>query len=116
MTRDPFDLSGRTALVTGANRGLGRAFALALAQAGAAGVVVGRHGALSRDAAQDIGERTGRRTTVLTGDVAQPEDVARIAGGAIAAHGRVDVLGNNGGICFHRPALEGAREEYDAVF
>ncbi|MDX6300130.1 MAG: hypothetical protein QOF53_1344, partial [Nocardioidaceae bacterium] len=116
MTPNPFDLSGRTALVTGANRGLGRAFAMALAQAGADVIVVGRHEDLNEEAAKEIADETGRRTTVLTGDVTKQEDVTRIAEGVIAAHGRIDVLVNNAGICFHRPALEVPDEEFDAVF
>jgi NAD(P)-dependent dehydrogenase (short-subunit alcohol dehydrogenase family) len=116
MTPNPFDLSGRTALVTGANRGLGRAFAMALAQAGADVIVIGRHEDLNDEAAKEIAAETGRRTTVLTGDVTKQEDVTRIAEGAIAAHGRIDVLVNNAGICFHRPALEVPDEEFDAVF
>ena len=74
----PFGLDGRTALVTGANRGLGRAFAQALAEAGADVVVVGRHEDRNQQAATEIAESTGRRTTVVTGDVTQADDVRRI--------------------------------------
>jgi len=63
---NPFSLEGRTALVTGANQGLGRAFAQAMAAAGADVVVVGRHEDLNQDAATAIADRTGRRTTVGT--------------------------------------------------
>jgi NAD(P)-dependent dehydrogenase (short-subunit alcohol dehydrogenase family) len=116
MTPNPFDLSGRTALVTGANRGLGRAFAMALAQAGADVVVVGRQESANHEAAAEIADATGRRTTVVTGDVTEPDDVTRIAEAAIREHDRVDVLVNNAGICFHRPALEVPDEEFDEVF
>jgi NAD(P)-dependent dehydrogenase (short-subunit alcohol dehydrogenase family) len=116
MTTDPFRLEGRTALVTGANRGLGRAFASALAQAGADVVLVGRDEAKNDEVAAAIAEETGRRTTVQTGDVTKPADVARIVDGAVSAHGRVDVLVNNAGLCFHRPALEVPDEEFDQVF
>jgi NAD(P)-dependent dehydrogenase (short-subunit alcohol dehydrogenase family) len=116
MTSDPFRLDGRTALVTGANRGLGRAFVAALAGAGADVVVVGRDDAHNQEAAAAIATQSGRRTTVQTGDVTKADDVDRIVTGAVAAHGRVDVLVNNAGICFHRPALEVPDEEFDQVF
>ena len=113
---NPFSLEGRTALVTGANRGLGRAFADAIADAGADVVVVGRHDDRNREAATAISERSGRRTTVATGDVSDPDDVRRIVDRALAEHGRIDVLVNNAGICYHRPALEVPDEEFADVF
>jgi len=113
---NPFSLEGRTALVTGANQGLGRAFAQAMAAAGADVVVVGRHEDRNQDAATDIANRTGRRTTVGTGDVTDPEDVRRIVGEALSAHDRIDILVNNAGICFHRPALDVPDDEFAAVF
>jgi NAD(P)-dependent dehydrogenase (short-subunit alcohol dehydrogenase family) len=122
--RNPFSLEGRTALVTGANRGLGRASAESIADAGAragagAGadvVVVGRHAERNREAAAGIARRSGRRATVATGDVSDRDDVDRIVAEAIAAHGRIDVLVNNAGVCFHRPALEVPDEEFATVF
>ena len=114
--KNPFSLEGRTALVTGANRGLGRAFAEAIADAGADVVVVGRHDDRNREAATAISERSGRRTTVATGDVSDPDDVRRIVDQALAEHGRIDVLVNNAGICYHRPALEVPDEEFADVF
>jgi len=113
---NPFSLEGRTAVVTGANRGLGRAFAEAVADAGADVVVVGRHEDRNRDAATGIAQRTGRRTTVVTGDVTDRDDVSRIVEEALAAHGRIDILVNNAGVCFHRPSLEVPDEEFAEVF
>ena len=113
---NPFSLEGRTALVTGANQGLGRAFAEALAQAGADVVVVGRNEDRNRVAATEIAARTGRRTTVVTGDVTDTDDVPRIVDEALAAHDRIDVLVNNAGVCFHRPSLEVPDEEFTQVF
>ena len=112
MTTSPFSLEGRTALVTGANRGLGRAFATALATAGADLVLVGRDDDRNHEASTEIAERTGRRTTVVTGDVTVAADVARM----VEEAGRVDILVNNAGTCFHKPALEVPDEEFDAVF
>ena len=114
--KNPFSLEGRTALVTGANRGLGRAFADAIADAGADVVVVGRHEDRNREAAPEIAERSGRRTTVATGDVSDWDDVHRNVDEAMAAHGRIDVLVNNAGVGFHRPALEVSDEEFATVF
>ena len=113
---NPFSLEGRTALVTGANRGLGRAFADAIADAGADVVIVGRHDDRNQEAATEVAKRTGRRTTVATGDVTDSDDVRRIVDEALAAHERIDILVNNAGVCFHRPALEVPDEEFAEVF
>ncbi|NUR06795.1 MAG: glucose 1-dehydrogenase [Nocardioidaceae bacterium] len=113
---DAFRLDGRTALVTGANRGLGRAFAAALAEAGADVVLVGRDPERNREAADEIAAATGRRTTPVAGDVTDAPDVRRIVDEAAAAHGRLDVLVNNAGICYHRPALEVPDDEFLDVF
>ena len=116
MTSNPFRLDGRTALVTGANRGLGRAFATALAQAGADVVVVGRSQDRNEEAAAAVAQQTGRRATVGTGDVTDAADVTRIVAEAVGDHGRIDILVNNAGICFHRPALEVPDAEFEEVF
>ena len=113
---NPFSLEGRTALVTGANQGLGRAFAQAMAAAGADVVIIGRHEDLNQAAASEIAHHTGRRTTVGTGDVTDPEDVRRIVDEALSVHDRIDILVNNAGICFHRPALDVPDDEFAAVF
>ena len=111
-----FDLTGRTALVTGANRGLGRAFAQTLAEFGADIVVVGRHEDANRAAADEIAASTGRRTSVVSGDVSRRGEPKRIVAEALAAHDRIDVLVNNAGICYHRPSLEVPDEEFAEVF
>jgi NAD(P)-dependent dehydrogenase (short-subunit alcohol dehydrogenase family) len=113
---NPFDLTDRTAIVTGANRGLGRAFAQSLAEFGADIVLVGRHEERNREAADEIAASTGRRTTVLTADVAQRNEPGRIVEEALRHHDRIDVLVNNAGICYHRPSLEVTDEEFAEVF
>src|SRR5689334_5523269 len=97
-----FDLSGRTALVTGSTRGLGRAMALALADAGAAIVVNGRDAAAAESARAEL-EEAGARALVALGDVTVRADVERIRDAALAEFGRVDILVNNAGTCIHRP-------------
>ena len=113
---NPFSLEGRTALVTGANQGLGKAFAQALAEAGADVALVGRREDRNRAAAEEIAERWGRRATFVTGDITDQDDVLRIVAETGAAHGRIDVLVNNAGICFHRPALDVPDAEFATVF
>jgi len=70
-----FDLTGRTALVTGASRGIGRALALGLARAGADVAVSARDEALLRQVASEV-EALGRRCAVLPADVTDPQACA----------------------------------------
>lgn len=85
-------LKGRTAIVTGAGSGIGRAFATRLAQDGADIVAADVRGAA--EAAQELA-KTGRRTLGLQVDVTSEADVARMAQETIAAFGRIDILINN---------------------
>jgi NAD(P)-dependent dehydrogenase (short-subunit alcohol dehydrogenase family) len=111
---DRFSLSGRTALVTGGNRGLGRAFVLALAEAGADVAVVARDGSQSAEVVSEV-ERRGRRAVSVVADVTQPDDVERAVSTCVSELGRLDVLVNNAGVAIHRPALEVPDEEWEQV-
>ncbi len=111
---DTFRLAGRTALVTGATRGLGRAFALALAESGADVIVHGRDAEAAAQLKTEI-EGLGRSAYVVLGELTDREQVNAIVASAIAQAGRIDVLVNNAGACIHRPALDVADEEWSRV-
>jgi NAD(P)-dependent dehydrogenase (short-subunit alcohol dehydrogenase family) len=113
---DHFALPGRKAVVTGASRGLGRAFATALAQAGADVAVVARTEPDIKTAAASIATATGRTIVPVVADVTQRADVERMIAEAAGGLGGLDILVNNAGVCFHRPALEVPDEEWRQVF
>jgi NAD(P)-dependent dehydrogenase (short-subunit alcohol dehydrogenase family) len=92
-----FDLTGRVALVTGGSKGLGKAMARALAQAGADIVIASRTEADLRPALAEILEGTGRRGHWLTADLSRRDEASRLARAALDAMGRVDILINNAG-------------------
>jgi 2-deoxy-D-gluconate 3-dehydrogenase len=91
------DLAGRVAVVTGAGRGIGRAVAIALAEAGADVALAGRTASDLDDTAAQV-RKAGRRALVVPTDVALAADVARLMDAAVAELGAVDVLVNNAGI------------------
>lgn len=109
-----FDLTGRTAVVTGATRGLGRAFARALAEAGADIVAVGRDEVAAAEVEQELAD-VGRRTQIVIADVTSRSEVERVLAAAVDQFGAVDVLVNNAGTCIHRPALEVTDEQWRRV-
>ena len=92
-----FDLTGRSALVTGGSRGLGKAMARIFAQAGADVVIASRHEDELRPTAEAIGADFGVRAEYLTVDMTQRESVARLADEAVARLGKIDILVNNAG-------------------
>jgi len=112
---DTFSLTGRTALVTGGNRGLGRAFVLALAEAGARVAFVARDEARNAVVVEELAAE-GHDVLAITGDVLVADDVERAVATTVAELGGLDVLVNNAGTCFHRPALQVPDEEWDQVF
>lgn len=89
-------LAGRRAVVTGASRGIGRAIALALAEAGADVLVSARSEEELAALAEEIQAR-GRRSEAMPCDVTQPDEVARLAVRVTEAWGGVDILVNNAG-------------------
>ena len=107
---DSFRLDGKVAVVTGGNRGLGHAFARALAEAGARVVIAARDGERSERVASELG------ATAVTTDITDPASVTAMLDTVTAQLGPVDVLVNNAGVCFYAPALEVPDEEWRAVW
>jgi NAD(P)-dependent dehydrogenase (short-subunit alcohol dehydrogenase family) len=101
-----FDLTGKTALVTGASRGIGRAVAVGLAAAGADVALSARDAAALEEVRADV-ERLGRKGFVLPADVTDAEACRGLVTDAVAALGHLDVLVNNaGGSSFFGPLLD----------
>ena len=97
MTRNPFDLSGKVALVTGGSKGLGKAMARGLAESGADIVISSRHQNELDSALKEILQGTGRRGVSFVADMSKRSDVKRLAERALADMGHVDILINNAG-------------------
>jgi NAD(P)-dependent dehydrogenase (short-subunit alcohol dehydrogenase family) len=110
-----FDLSGRVALVTGGSRGLGKAMARGVAQAGADVMISSRHEAELKPAAEEIRRETGRRVEYLVTDMIQREDVQRLAQTAVERLGKVDILVNNAGTNRPQPIDQIRDQDWDEV-
>jgi gluconate 5-dehydrogenase len=109
-----FDLTGRTALVTGGGRGIGRHIALGLAEAGADVIVASRKREACEETARLVAA-CGRRGTALEADLAREEQVERLADQALAL-GRLHILVNNAGVIWGAPTLEYPLAGWDKVF
>lgn len=107
-----FDLSGKTALVTGANTGLGQGMALALAGARANIALIGR--TEPTDTLEHIA-KIGVKGVSITADLNHADAVAEIIDEAVLKLGRVDILVNNAGIIKRNDAIDFTPEDWDAV-
>lgn len=112
MTANPFDLTGKVALVTGGNTGIGQAIALALAAAGASVASVARRP--SDDTVAQCLAR-GVRAMSIQADLSSIEPVARITEAATAGLGPLDILVNNAGIIRRADAVAFTEADWDAV-
>ena len=107
-----FDLTGRKALVTGANTGLGQAIAVGLAQAGADIVAVGR--SAPTETAVMVAA-TGRALHAIPADLSSIAPVADVVEQAVAAVGEIDILVNNAGIIRRADSIDFTEADWDAV-
>ena len=109
-------LADKSALVTGARRGIGRAIAIALAQAGAEVAANVRPGTEAQcDDLRAGVEATGRRCLLLPGDIADSADAARVVEEATAVFGRLDVLVNNAGVTRDNLVVRMSDDDWDTV-
>ena len=108
----PFSLSGKAAIVTGANTGIGQAIALSLAEAGADIAAVGRTAPTETEA---LVKATGRSFVSIAADLSSTEPVKRVIAEAASALGRADILVNNAGIIRRADAVEFSEDDWDAV-
>ncbi len=111
---DLFRLDGKVAVVTGASSGLGVAFALALAEAGA-DVALGARRIDRLQETKALVEATGRRAITVQTDVADPDSCTALVTAAMEQLGRVDVLVNNAGIGTATPATRESPEQFRSV-
>jgi NAD(P)-dependent dehydrogenase (short-subunit alcohol dehydrogenase family) len=112
--RDYFDLSGKVAIVTGASRGLGKAIALSLAQAGACVVGCARNTTLLNDLVEEIG-RKGGKAIGLRVDLKNYDNVKSMADDVVKKFGKVDILVNNAGVVLLKPLVDSNEDEWRNV-
>src|SRR5689334_5062659 len=109
---NPFDLSGKVAVVTGANTGIGQGIAVALAQAGADIVAVSRSDTADT---QKAVEAAGPAFLNIKADLGTTKPIAGIVDQTVKRFGKIDILVNNAGIIRRADALDFTEEDWDAV-
>ena len=115
-TPELFDLSGKSALVTGGGRGIGRYLAIGLAEAGARVFIASRKLSNCEEVASLITRETGRPAHALEADLQHRESIEALADQVLAETPRLDILVNNSGVVWGAPTLEYPLEGWDKVF
>lgn len=112
---EKFSLEGKVTVVTGGNRGIGRAIAMGFAEAGATVVIAARDEEKSAEVVAEF-ERLGQKAVAVPTDVSKRDEIQRMHDTVIADVGPIDVLVNNAGIGFHADALTLDDAEWRRLF
>jgi len=110
-----FDLSDRTAIVTGGSKGLGKAMAAGLASAGAGLLLTSRNGDQAKAAAEEIARDFGVAAVGMQADVTSEQDTGRMVDVAMQQFSQIDILVNNAGVNTRGPIDELSFEQFDEV-
>ena len=114
MTSNLFDLSGRVALVIGASRGIGRAIAKGLAEAGASVALCSRTTPDLHRVAEEI-RALGAGAEIFAADVSRVAEIQTLVRDVLARLGQIDILVNVAGINCRKPSTEITEEDWDSV-
>jgi len=115
MTMDCFELRGKTALITGGSRGIGRAIALRLSEAGANVIVNGRNAEACAAVAEEIAQKGGQAVP-LPFNISKMEDITELARQSMAAFGKIDIfVGNAAANPYHGPVLDVGMDAFDKI-
>ncbi|WP_404455118.1 SDR family oxidoreductase [Oceanobacillus kapialis] len=109
---DLFDLTGKVAVVTGGNRGLGKGMALGLASAGADVVIIARN--VTEDVLDEI-RNEGVRAHGINFDLSNFDEYASLVNGIVEEFGKIDILVNNAGVQSRHPSVEFPKKDWDFV-
>ena len=109
-------LSGKTALVTGASRGIGRAVALKLGQMGAAVVVNYMNNVAAAEEVVEQIAAQGGKALAIQADMADPAAIEQLFDQAIGEFGQLDILVNNAGIAIYKAIAEVSEDDYEKLF
>jgi gluconate 5-dehydrogenase len=112
--KELFDLTGKTAIVTGGGRGLGEQIATGLAEAGANVVLCSRKVEACHEVAEKL-QQLGVKTLALKCDISNPEDVQNVVKETVENFGKIDILFNNSGATWGTPAVDMPLEAWQKV-
>jgi len=111
---DIFDLSGKVAIVTGGNQGIGLALSRGLATAGATVVIANRRQAEGQAAAEAL-QKEGLKAVAVATDVSNESSIANLVKKVITDFGRIDILVNNAGVIVRKPAEDISWQDWDHI-
>jgi NAD(P)-dependent dehydrogenase (short-subunit alcohol dehydrogenase family) len=109
-----FDLSGKIAIVTGGNRGIGFSIARGLARAGATAIIANRTAAEGQKAAGAI-KKEGFKAAAIPVDLTSVPSINEMVAKAVSDYGKIDILVNNAGIVIRKPAEDFSEEDWDRI-